>query len=895
MVESKYGLPAGLPACIAQDKSGIKALQELFGLSNRKEWQSILHSQTVKDCLAGEKLKLRGLSTSQRVSRSVLAFYGQPDARWDGWKLYCPLGPDIPPVRDSEFVPSLEYAALMRYDPSFHGREADPELVESSLEGIIGFRYSRRLPEFEEPALAVWPAIWSDLQIWSTLPADRQDAVVLAAFAVASILNDVRLLGWASKQSARLAEEFAFALGATAQRPPEAIDSGAGDSPGTLPAPAGVLEDWNRSCDLIIGIASDLKANPPEPQRLDDLLRPVKRLEDLRPEILAAIDIKNRKALVSRVPDILKACADDLDAPWLGAVRGKVHALWQLAYCIPAAVSEDELKADLDRLQADLMRELRLWRDLEGTKAKDLTELSELQASAGPDLELQLEAEAREGTLLERMAEGTRKAKASRLRALEAIAPTGWEFEPSRDYESELADGIVPAALIAPSAASGGAPTQTCDPPSPDAPSPEQASHPDGGVDRQEQIPSTREQLGAPEGKAEISSETAAEDVRSESPGSSGPAQRRRARAEESPAGSAKASNALKVAATEPFWSGGWEDWVNRIGDPTDPDRIKPWNPADVPKCPAASPFADPIGFAESLSGKLTCGLVECPRDTLLVLVEYLNSDPQRGRREWREIYREMLNYCLREELDTSDSQAIALPLISLSLRANPSDSEYRQLVDAADRLTALPPEGPNVKWALELTVPFVVNRCADRDYLATFLDSIDQYVSTSGYHLASKHRSMWSELKKLLERAKSDAPRASHADEFLQDSERLSSFLKGKSIVIYTLQRSAALTARDRIRAIESSAEIRLLHDKVWSESLQDPIRNADLCVMVKSAATHSVTEMISRTRRNAGKVLIVPPWKGVHSILRSIYDAARTGDRSVLAPTKQQAGVTA
>lgn len=881
MGESKFGLPAGLPACIAQDKGGIKALQDLFGLSNRREWQSILHSQTVKDCLAGEKLKLRGLSTSQRVTRSVLAFYSQPDVRWDGWTLYCPLGPDIPPVKDSAFVPSLEHAALMRYDPDFHGREADPDLVESSLEGIIGFRYSRRLQQFEEPALAVWPAIRKDLQGWSTLSRDRQDALVLAVFAVASILNDVRLLGWASKQSPRLAEEFAFALGASAKRSPKAIDPGSGGASGALSAPAGVLEAWNQSCDLVIDIATDLKGNPPEPRRLDDLLRPVKSLEDLQPQILAAIEIRNRKDLVRRVPGILRACADEFNAPWLGAIQGNVHAMWQLAYCVPGPVPEDELMADLDRLQADLKRELSLWLDLEDSKAKCLAELSELQSSAGSDLKLQVEAEAREGTLLERMAEATLKAKSHRLQALKAVAPAGWEFEPSRDYESELADSIVPSASIEPSPASGGIPPHTSDPASPDALSPEQASHPGCGAERQEQIRSTEKELGALGEEAEILSETPAEDGPSESSGSSGPEQRRAARTEAS-----LAEREIDVVAGERFWRGGWEDWLNRIGDPTDPDRIKPWNLADVPKCPAASPFADPFGFAKSLAGKLTYGLVECPRDTLLVLVEFLNSDPQSGRQEWREVYREMLNYCLREELDTSDSQAIALPLISLSLCANPSLSEYRHLVDAADRLTALPQEGPNIKWALELSVPFLVNRCADRDYLATFLGSVDQYVSTSGYHLASKHRSMWSELQKFLERANSEAPQTSHADESLPDFERLSSFLKGKRIVIYTLQRSAALTARDKIRAIESSAEIRLLHDKVWSDSLQDPIRNADLCVMVKSAATHAVTEMISRTRRNAGKGLIVPPWKGVHSMLRSIYDAAGIDGGSSLAP---------
>ena len=284
--------------------------------------------------------------------------------------------------------------------------------------------------------------------------------------------------------------------------------------------------------------------------------------------------------------------------------------------------------------------------------------------------------------------------------------------------------------------------------------------------------------------------------------------------------------------------------------------------------------------------------MVDCPRGTLLALVEYLNSDPLKGRQEWKEIYRAILNYCLREDLDAKDSQAMALALISLTLKTNPSNSEYMCLVDSADRLTALPPEFPNVKWALELSVPFLVNRLANRDYLAVYFDNIHHYVSISGSHLASKHQEMWNNIRKFLGASRDDASQASRASESAQELQKLSRFLKGKRVVIYTLQRSAALTARDRIQAIESSAEIRLLHDRVWSDSMQDPIRNADLCVMVTSAATPAVTEMISRTRRNAGKELIVPPWKGVHSQLRAIYDAAAIGDGSALASGMHEAG---
>lgn len=79
----------------------------------------------------------------------------------------------------------------------------------------------------------------------------------------------------------------------------------------------------------------------------------------------------------------------------------------------------------------------------------------------------------------------------------------------------------------------------------------------------------------------------------------------------------------------------------------------------------------------------------------------------------------------------------------------------------------------------------------------------------------------------------------------------------------------------RESIQAVEPGASIRLLDNKVWSDSLSNPVRNADFCVMVKSAATHAVTEMISRVRNDAGKALIVPPSKGVLGLMRAVCDA--------------------
>lgn len=892
MIHSKHNLPDGLPACIAQGKKGLRILQDLLGISNRKQWQSILHAEAVQDYLQSESLQLRGLTTSQRVAKKVMAFFGRTDARRESWALYCPLGADIPPVDDQGFVPSLEYAALNRYCPGFPEQDIDMDRVERAFNGIIGFRHSSRLPNLEEPALAVWPALREDLLRWDSLPSDRQEAVVLATFAVASILDDVRPLAWAAGQTERLAAEFAFAVDAATEKSLDPVNSAQGDGLGSPSGPERVLQEWNHTCDLIMDIAAELKSSSPEPQRVGDLLEPVQRLEDLRAQVLTLIDIRNREATVRRVTDILTACANDLSAPWLQAVGDKVHAQWQLAYRDPSSVPEEEVEKDLERVQDELKRELQRWRNFEDTKANLLAELSDLEVSGESDLEAQLEAETNEERIHAGIADAARQATSCKRGILAAVAPAGQEFDPSKDYEADLAEaGAIPVLAEAAVRLNHDEPDAGEDR-DPEDPGPGGSSTSNHGTDGASQVSSRKSESVSARETDTLPSAAPASNLGLGDFAASSLSDRRGAKAVDAPSEIEEARIGHPEAAEDRFWTGAWKPWLELIGDPANPDRVKPWNPTRVPDCSATSPFADPSGFAESLARKLRNGLVRCPRDTLLPLVEFLNSDPLKGRPEWKEIYWQILNYCLREELDSKDSQAMALSLIALILKTNPSNIEYRHLVDSADRLTALPPQFQNVKWALELSVPFLVNRCEDLDYLSVYLDSVHQYVSMAGFHLASKHQDMWNDIKKFLARHESDRAQPPSASESTEELRNLSSFLKGKSLVIYTLQRSAALTARDRIQAIESSTEIRLLHDKVWSDSLQDPIRNADLCVMVKSAATHAVTEMISRTRRKAGKELIVPSWKGVHSLLRAIYDAARSAKGSAIAPRLQGAG---
>ncbi len=915
----RYRLPEGLPARFTDSKTGLTNLQDLLGLSNRKEWQSILHAERVKSVLEPLKSKLRGLRSSQRVARSITAFYSVPDERREAWELHLGLAFEQGIGRD--IVPSLEYEALKRYDSDFLDREIDAEIVEQSLAGISDRPDFLRYPNWQQSALAVWPDIRQDLIRWRTLSTDQQEAVGLAAFAVATIMDDVRFLDWAAGQAKRLAQEFAFALSTSDEDAEGQADFKGNDARTVFPGYDHVLQEWNRTCDLIVDIAADLKADPPEPERLDDLIRPVKRLEALREHLLSVLEARNRAVLLSSLADTVAACAEEFDAPWLAEIRDEVHAQWKLTYRIPCDIPEEVVKDDAERVKGSLKSELRRWRKAENTKARCRAELADLILSDNTDLESQLSAGDLEERLHNRMSEAARHANEEKRRVLRVIAPNGKEFEPARDYKRELEDaekieavaGVTPPLAAAKPAHDEGAlePARNLGEKqidsSPDANSEAgngaagRASENDkGGTDslgEESETPVFHEDVatGRKSGRSGVSArdrradEAAAASTTALSNGERAPEvsvdsseviDRPRDLDREGSKPSVRlidgtaAETIRERVAQDHTQPSSWDRWLDRVGDPDDRNVVRAWGLSEVPECSSESSFRDPHAFAKSLTEKLASGLVESAGQTLRCIVQYLNSDRRKGRREWQAIYRSILDYCLHGNLDGEDSQKIAYSAFLLMLKTNPGIVDYKYLIDAADRLTELAPDDRNVRWSLELADLFLCYRCPDESYLDVFLDKLRIYVSNANRHLPSKLQTVANQIRKRVE-----ASGAEIGDSYSQEQQELCRFLRGKKMVIYTLQRPAALTIKERIQAIEPSIDIRLLHNKVWSENLRNPIRNADICVMVKSAATHAVTEMIARTRKDVGKESLVPSWKGVHSLLREIYRAAGIG----------------
>ncbi len=819
MQSKRRSLAEGLPRRFEDPKTGFKQLRRVLGIANRKEWESIRRRDSVKATWERLKPKLRGLPSSQCRTRFITAYYGMPDERRRVWKQHYDSG-----GADGQLhIPSLEYQAFAAYAPDFFDRESEDEELAEALAGIAEKTCFGAYPAPQRPALGVWIALRRDLLRWGSLSAEQRQAVEIATFAVATVLDDARFLDWAVTKAQSLAQEFASFLDGLSEAESAKRHPGAdGDESDPDPYTA-VLREWNQAAARSIEVATELQADPPPPERLDDLLRHVASLESLRGRLVAALSARRRAQRIRGVTDALDYCAQEFCAPWLAEIRTQVGALWQLAYPSEA----DTLGADAERLVAAVKRATQIWRKAEDVRMRRGAELAELLQNRGAGLAAQLNATDREEQLHQRIAQAIGRANQRKRDVLAVLGPAGHQFDLARNYCQDLAqvdeqEEAGADARLASAAADGagadsvppGARTALPDPEPPPAPAAAEVPSP-------EEVPDASD----------------------------------------------------------------WDRWLAQVGDPTNLAAVPAWDPTLDAVSRLSNPFPEPSVFASSLADKLHRGIIPQASEALRVLAQFLASDSGQARQDWTEIYSTILSQALQEDLEEEVTHELAFRMIRLLLQTHPETGDYRALVEAAQQVTDLSPRGRNVRCALQLADLFLSHRSADEEHLGYFLSTI-RYLTSGGVRLCAEQKRIVSKAKERLEQSGLDAPE----DAIEARNERLAAYLHDKSILIYSLQRQVTAIVKGKLEALEPSVEVRLLDHKVWRDDLAEPVRNADVCLTVKSAATHAVTEMIARVRKEAGRELRVPPRKGVRSLLREVYRAAGIVDPAwvpVTAPT--------
>ena len=442
------GVPQGLPARFTDPKGGFVQLCKVLEIANRQQQQAILSTDVVKRAVRPWKAGAHKLPTAQRVRMLLTAFYSLPDERRKLWRHKQAAQEEAHEVR------SLEYYALCGYDAEFTARDLEDERLGEALAEFPGAVESiADTPEWQRLVLAIWPDLRRDLIEWDTLLADRRDAVALAVFAVATILDDSRFLYWASARVDALADEFAFVRAAEEEEvdqgamTPEESGAGATEPIGEVPGAnmSDVIQEWKQLCAAVADCALTLGGDPPQPEHLQDLRQHVRALEQLSDPVVAIRDASRREYLVETVADTVATLADKHAAPWLRDAVDQIHTQWKLTYLAADGVAAEQLHADIARVERELPEAVGEWRRSQDKCASLATELQEIRERPRGDLASQLNVADQEATLHAAIAKTTTLANECRRTVLRAVSPEGHEFESSRDYAREWLDVTSPA------------------------------------------------------------------------------------------------------------------------------------------------------------------------------------------------------------------------------------------------------------------------------------------------------------------------------------------------------------------------------------------------------------------------------------------------------------------
>ena len=434
-------LPAGLPACLSTRSDGFVKLCELLEVNSRFDKQRLANDKNVKRFLRDRQSRAsRELKTSARLQRDITEFYSSPKVRRLVWQsLYKITSGFRDPLPSG--VPSLEHLALQEYDQDFSTAVIDEDEL-SDCSAV--FEAESDHADWLTPALAALPSVRADLTNWRSLERDRKRQVLLAAFSVATLLDDVRLLRWASAEFKEIAEEFGF-IAAKQQESVEAVREESGETAyvvtdQTVADAEDVASALQEACESLSNAAIKLGDTPPSAALFDTIASRADDIARLREPVLKAAAANSADSLIAGLGNFLRSQSEQ--APWLAAEADRIETSWKNALQSNDGSQISELRADIERSEQDTAACLQQWSAAaaEVAETRDLLRACQDELATANDVAAHLMASEREEHDLQAAASSKSREREAMRGVLAAASPCGSEYAVHQD--STIQTGI---------------------------------------------------------------------------------------------------------------------------------------------------------------------------------------------------------------------------------------------------------------------------------------------------------------------------------------------------------------------------------------------------------------------------------------------------------------------
>ncbi len=334
--KKEHRIGSGLPCCIGNGFEGLERLKKELGLDrNRRRVM-----RKLRDRGPGEPT-----STMKDPERGLLSDYRDPNFRRKLWKdayawSHHSQGKSMP--RESEnLFPSLEHLILLKSVP-------DGEPTDGSLEQIarvfdewpdLAQQLAENVP-WASLVAGAWGQVRKRLDEWDTLDDEKREQIVLTVFAVATIVDDDRILRAAIRAVPKMEDEFTEILSSndTSEIPGDRREKD-------------VLVRWNELCGLATNTFNEAAGPLPKVDVLTKITDIVRQLQEIGPSVRERLARDTFESLTAPVREILAGLDGDPIFVWLDdEARAEILESWNP---LRDSLSNEQAGNDVQQLYAD--------------------------------------------------------------------------------------------------------------------------------------------------------------------------------------------------------------------------------------------------------------------------------------------------------------------------------------------------------------------------------------------------------------------------------------------------------------------------------------------------------------------------------------------------------------
>ena len=427
-----YRISEGLPYCIEKDTKGFERFCRLLGLLNRQHRKALLDTDFAKEQTSGLRKSLSRIRPKAGEKDRLLLFdlYGKPNARRELWRdlLDEAQSSEEQDHTDMVIFPSLEYCILNDYIENFNLEENTSKFKDIFVEWPDLVQHLEEDIQLANLAAYVWSDVREKLDNWNSLNEDERRTVTLVTFAVASVVDDKRLLRTATLKVPDLEIEFSDVL------------SGNGDSENVEDSieDKKLLSDWNEFCEQLRILAVEANSSPPKVDTLEQISFTVDELKKMAQSVRDYLSSSSLENLLSHVDQILDELVEAESFSWLDdMVCNQLKSRW---HEMGPSLSMEQVKLELNRLDNEIPITSKQARDLDTTLSEAIRLRDSLRDEEPTKFVQRHSWEDKLTEQEEKIPDLRRKLRQARDKLLSQLLPLGETFKPDHDEGEPHAD-----------------------------------------------------------------------------------------------------------------------------------------------------------------------------------------------------------------------------------------------------------------------------------------------------------------------------------------------------------------------------------------------------------------------------------------------------------------------